>query len=377
MTVIPWNVPYLFLVGLLARACTLWDRLDVEPARGRGSWSSRALRYFQKTPHRGQASLWLSYRLFDRTCSDLSCCWVARLAPRTSSSSLRPRGPDAALHHPHIPAWSGRTGPAVRRARSAAAASAALPSFGHPGHFLRWHRRLVRTSWTYRRPGRPPINEAIAALACGWRRRLSWGCKAIQGELLTPGHRVGASTIRRILISTATDPRRRRSGRPTPAGGSSYAPKPAVTPKLHRQVAGLLPECRTGSMKPRPENCWSQPWPSSGTRQDAGNSHPARLTRPLPPNRVLRRDHEETVTPRAQACPPQDLRVLTIPVGDTPCCFVVSAVPRRCQDPTQAPKSFHCVRPSVTPLWCGRSCVSGAWSRASPACSGPLPPPLL
>ena len=34
-----------------------------------------------------------------------------------------------------------------------------------PRTMLRWHRRLVRKKWTYpNTPGRPPINEAIAAL---------------------------------------------------------------------------------------------------------------------------------------------------------------------------------------------------------------------
>ena len=34
-----------------------------------------------------------------------------------------------------------------------------------PGTILRWHRRLVRRRWTYPNgPGRPPINEAVAAL---------------------------------------------------------------------------------------------------------------------------------------------------------------------------------------------------------------------
>src|SRR3954447_15337542 len=34
-----------------------------------------------------------------------------------------------------------------------------------PKTILRWHRRLVRRRWTYpNRPGRPPIDEAIATL---------------------------------------------------------------------------------------------------------------------------------------------------------------------------------------------------------------------
>jgi putative transposase len=77
-----------------------------------------------------------------------------------------------------------------------------------PGTVLRWHRSLVTRKWTCpHRTGRPPVSTEITALI----ERLAtenhgWGYQRIQGELLKLGHRVSASTIRRVLKALKIPP---------------------------------------------------------------------------------------------------------------------------------------------------------------------------
>src|SRR6266568_3573946 len=90
-----------------------------------------------------------------------------------------------------------------------------------PGTVLRWHRRLVARRWTYpNRTGRQPVRTEITMLIGRLAtENPSWGYQRIQGELLKIGHRISASTIRRVLRQLKIP--LRRNGTPIRHGGNS------------------------------------------------------------------------------------------------------------------------------------------------------------
>jgi putative transposase len=145
-------------------------------------------------------SLRLLYLIFDRLLS-----WLMLLGRATSSKDIE------LLVLRHEVAVLRRTIPKPRLDWSDRALFAALirrlPTSlrGHrlvtPATVLRRHRRLVTKKWTYpNRSGRPPIDQTIAGLTARLAsENPTWGYQRIKGELLKLGHRVGASTIRRIL----------------------------------------------------------------------------------------------------------------------------------------------------------------------------------
>ena len=97
---------------------------------------------------------------------------------------------------------------AVRAFRLGRRALRQVATIVTPDTLLRWHRQLVARKWTY--PRRSQRRGALAAI-----RRLvvrmaqdnpTWGDTRIQGVLKNVRHRVGRSTIARILKAQGLPP---------------------------------------------------------------------------------------------------------------------------------------------------------------------------
>ncbi len=101
-----------------------------------------------------------------------------------------------------------------------AAVAAALPRLQRggwlvtPETLLRWHRRRIARYWTQpsRTPGRPctavDLRRLIIEMAVS---NPTWGYRRITGELVGLGHRVGASTVWRILKQRGIGPAPQRT----------------------------------------------------------------------------------------------------------------------------------------------------------------------
>jgi putative transposase len=77
-----------------------------------------------------------------------------------------------------------------------------------PDTILRWHRQLIARKWTYTtRPGRRGVLAEIQRLVVRMaEENPTWGYTRIQGALKNVGHRVGRSTIARIMKAHGLPP---------------------------------------------------------------------------------------------------------------------------------------------------------------------------
>jgi transposase len=97
---------------------------------------------------------------------------------------------------------------AVRAYRVGRAALREIATIATPDTLLRWHRQLIARKWTYaRKTGRRSLLSEIRQLVVRMAtENPTWGYTRIQGALENVGHRVGRTTIRRILKAAGLPP---------------------------------------------------------------------------------------------------------------------------------------------------------------------------
>jgi hypothetical protein len=97
---------------------------------------------------------------------------------------------------------------AARAYRVGRAALREIATIATPDTLLRWHRQLIGRKWTYgRSAGRRGVWLEIRRLVVRMaEENPTWGYTRIQGALKNLGHRVGRSTIRRILKAAGLPP---------------------------------------------------------------------------------------------------------------------------------------------------------------------------
>ena len=97
---------------------------------------------------------------------------------------------------------------AARAYRVGRAALREIATIATPDTLLRWHRQLIARKWTYarktsRRGALLEIRQLVVRMAT---ENPTWGYTRIQGALTNVGHRVGRSTIRRMLQAAGLPP---------------------------------------------------------------------------------------------------------------------------------------------------------------------------
>jgi transposase InsO family protein len=97
---------------------------------------------------------------------------------------------------------------AARAYRVGRATLREIATIAAPDTLLRWHRQLIARKWTYAStPGRRGVLLEIRRLVVRMAaENPTWGYTRIQGALKNVGHRVGRSTIRRILKAAGLPP---------------------------------------------------------------------------------------------------------------------------------------------------------------------------